>query len=74
MADPRAAKLKAVPLFAHCTNTQIQFIVTQVEDMDFPAGRVLWHGRTHRRRLFRPPLRGRGRDAEGPEDREDGDR
>ncbi|HEY8732786.1 MAG TPA: cyclic nucleotide-binding domain-containing protein [Candidatus Limnocylindria bacterium] len=41
MADPRAAKLKAVPLFAHCTNTQIQFIVTQVEDMDFPAGRVL---------------------------------
>lgn len=41
MADARAARLKAVPLFAHCTNKQISFIVTQVEDMDFPAGRVL---------------------------------
>ena len=41
MADARAARLKAVPLFAHCTNKQIQFIVTQVEDMDFAAGRVL---------------------------------
>ena len=41
MADARAARLKAVPLFAHCTGKQIQFIVTQVEDMDFPAGRVL---------------------------------
>lgn len=41
MADARAARLKAVPLFAHCTNKQIQFIVTQVEDMDFVAGKVL---------------------------------
>jgi CRP-like cAMP-binding protein len=41
VADARAARLKAVPLFAHCTNKQIQFIVTQVEDMDFAAGRVL---------------------------------
>lgn len=41
MADSRVAQLKAVPLFAHCTNKQIQFIVTQVEDMDFPTGRVL---------------------------------
>ncbi|MDQ6858923.1 MAG: cyclic nucleotide-binding domain-containing protein [Chloroflexota bacterium] len=41
MADARAARLKAVPLFAHCTNKQIQFIVTQVEDMDFAAGKVL---------------------------------
>jgi CRP-like cAMP-binding protein len=41
VADARASKLKAVPLFGHCTNKQIQFIVTQVEDMDFPAGRVL---------------------------------
>ena len=30
-----------MPLFAHCTNKQIQFIITQVEDMDFAAGRVL---------------------------------
>lgn len=41
MADARAAKLKAVPLFAHCDNKQIDFIATQVEEMDFPAGRVL---------------------------------
>jgi len=33
--------LKTVPLFAHCNNKQIEFIATQVEDMDFPAGRVL---------------------------------
>jgi CRP-like cAMP-binding protein len=41
MADARAAKLRAVPLFAHCTTKQIDFIVTQVEDMDFAVGRVL---------------------------------
>ena len=33
--------LKTVPLFAHCNNKQIEFIATQVEDMDFAAGRVL---------------------------------
>lgn len=33
--------LKAVPLFAHCTPKQIEFIVTQVEDMDFPQGKIL---------------------------------
>ncbi len=41
MADQRVTRLKAVPLFAHCTTKQLQFIVTQVEDMEFPAGRVL---------------------------------
>jgi CRP-like cAMP-binding protein len=41
MADQRVSKLKAVPLFAHCTTRQLQFIITQVEDMDFAAGRVL---------------------------------
>ena len=41
MADPRVARLKAVPLFAHCSGKQIEFIATQVEDMDFAAGRVL---------------------------------
>ncbi|HVR88905.1 MAG TPA: cyclic nucleotide-binding domain-containing protein [Candidatus Limnocylindria bacterium] len=41
MADPRVARLKAVPIFAHCTAAQLAFIVTQVEDMDFKAGRVL---------------------------------
>ncbi len=33
--------LKSVPLFAHCTSQQLEFIATQVEDMDFPAGKVL---------------------------------
>ena len=33
--------MKAVPLFAGCSAKQIQFIATQVEDMDFAAGRVL---------------------------------
>jgi CRP-like cAMP-binding protein len=41
VADKRAARLKVVPLFAHCDNRQIDFIATQVEEMDFPAGRVL---------------------------------
>ena len=41
MADARAARLKAVPLFAHCDGKQIDFIATQVEEMDFAAGRVL---------------------------------
>lgn len=41
MADARAARLKTVPLFAHCDSKQIDFIATQVEEMDFAAGRVL---------------------------------
>jgi len=41
VADARAARLKAVPLFAHCDAKQIDFIVTQVDEMDFAAGRVL---------------------------------
>jgi CRP-like cAMP-binding protein len=41
MADPRIERLKAVPLFAHCNAKQMEFIATQVEDMDFSAGRVL---------------------------------
>ncbi|MDP9245400.1 MAG: cyclic nucleotide-binding domain-containing protein [Chloroflexota bacterium] len=47
MADARAARLKAVPLFAHCDAKQIDFIVTQVEEMDFPVGRVLCTEGTH---------------------------
>ena len=47
MADARAARLKAVPLFAHCNGRQIDFIATQVEEMDFPAGRVLCTEGTH---------------------------
>ena len=41
MADSKTAQLKVVPLFAHCTSQQLAFIATQVEDMEFPAGKVL---------------------------------
>ena len=43
MADAKTAKLERVPLFAHCTSQQLAFIATQVEDMEFPAGKVLCH-------------------------------
>jgi CRP-like cAMP-binding protein len=41
MADPRVALLRKVPLFAACDDKQLAFIASQVEEMDFPAGRVL---------------------------------
>lgn len=43
MADPRITLLRRVPLFAHCSDKELAFIVTQVEDMDFAAGRALCH-------------------------------
>lgn len=41
MADPRIAQLQRVPLFAHCGPKELAFIVTQVEELDFPAGKEL---------------------------------
>ena len=41
MADPRIKMLRRVPLFAACDDKQLTFIVTQVDEVDFPAGRVL---------------------------------
>ena len=41
MADAKTTMLESVPLFAHCTAQQLTFIATQVEDMEFPAGKVL---------------------------------
>ena len=41
MADPRIAQLQRVPLFAQCGHKELAFIVTQVEDLDFPAGKEL---------------------------------
>ena len=41
MADPRIAQLQRVPLFAHCGPKELAFIVTQVEDLDFPSGKEL---------------------------------
>ncbi|MBI2323705.1 MAG: cyclic nucleotide-binding domain-containing protein [Chloroflexi bacterium] len=39
--DERIERLRAVPLFAGCTDKQLAFIATRVEDLDFPAGKVL---------------------------------
>ena len=41
MADPRIKMLRRVPLFAACDDKQLTFIMTQVDELDFPAGRVL---------------------------------
>ncbi len=39
--DERVERLRTVPLFAGCSDQQLRFIATRVEDMDFPAGRRL---------------------------------
>ncbi len=41
MADPRIDRLRKVPLFASCNDKQLQFITSQVEELDLPAGKVL---------------------------------
>ncbi len=39
--DPRVERLRKVPLFTGCTEKQLAFIATRVEDIDLPAGKVL---------------------------------
>ncbi len=39
--DERVERLRKVPLFTGCTDKQLQFIATRVEDVDLPAGKVL---------------------------------
>ena len=39
--DERVARLRTVPLFAGCSDKQLAFIATRVEELDFPAGKVL---------------------------------
>ncbi|HUG55825.1 MAG TPA: cyclic nucleotide-binding domain-containing protein [Candidatus Limnocylindrales bacterium] len=34
-------RLRAVPLFMDCTDKQLEFIATRVEDLDLPAGKTL---------------------------------
>ena len=41
MADARREMLKSVPLFAECDDKQIDFIATQVDEVDFVQGRDL---------------------------------
>ncbi len=39
--DERVERLRSVPLFSGCNEKQLRFIATRVEDLDFPAGKVL---------------------------------
>lgn len=41
MSEPRVERLRRVPLFAACTDKQLQFIAGRVDELDLPAGRVL---------------------------------
>jgi CRP-like cAMP-binding protein len=41
VGDPRVERLRSVPLFGGCTEDELRFILSQVEEMDFPAGKVL---------------------------------
>ncbi len=41
MGDPRIERLRRVPLFAGCTDKQLQFIAGRVDELDLPAGTVL---------------------------------
>ena len=39
--DERVERLRKVNLFSACTEKQLEFIATRVEDLDFKAGKVL---------------------------------
>jgi CRP-like cAMP-binding protein len=39
--DERVERLRKVPLFSGCSDKQLQFIATRVEEVDVPAGKVL---------------------------------
>jgi CRP-like cAMP-binding protein len=41
MADKRTEMLRRVPLFSACDDKQLTFIGSQVEEMDFAAGKTL---------------------------------
>ena len=39
--DARVERLRSVPLFSTCSEKQLEFIATRVEDLEFPEGKVL---------------------------------
>lgn len=41
MSDPRVERLRRVPLFAGCTEKQLQFIAGRADELDFEQGKVL---------------------------------
>jgi CRP/FNR family cyclic AMP-dependent transcriptional regulator len=41
VADARVDRLRSVPLFAGCTDKELAFIASRVDEVDLPAGKVL---------------------------------
>ena len=41
MADPRVDRLRSVPLFGGCTDKELTFIASRVDEVAFPAGTIL---------------------------------
>jgi len=41
MADPKATALGQVPLFAHCTSRELEFVASRADEVDLAAGREL---------------------------------
>ena len=41
MPDLRAERLRAVPLFASCTDEELRFIARRVDEVDIPAGTTI---------------------------------
>lgn len=41
MTDARVERLRSVPLFAGCTDKELGFIASRVDEVDLPAGKVL---------------------------------
>ncbi len=43
MSDPKTKALGQVPLFAHSTSRELEFIASRTDEVDVPAGRELVH-------------------------------
>jgi CRP-like cAMP-binding protein len=41
VADPRVDRLRSVPLFSSCTDKELTFIASRVDEVDVPAGTTL---------------------------------
>ena len=41
MSDPRVERLRQVPLFAGCSDKQLQFIASRTDELDLEKGKVL---------------------------------
>ncbi len=41
MADPKLKALSQVPLFSHCSRRELEFIASEGDEVDMPAGSIL---------------------------------